>query len=87
MKTRQQFIDLWKRHVAGMALFGVASEIQDGPIVRASKILEIPGEVERLLGRMFDDLTAEPAKPIESARPAPLANGQPTRPVQTGVKT
>ncbi len=54
--NREAFINRWKKHLAGMALFGTVSERNDGPIVRASKILEIPAEVEKLLGQMWDDL-------------------------------
>lgn len=63
MKTKEEFISRWKCHLAGLALFGVASETKDGPMVRAAKVLEIPGQVERLLGQMYADLTAEESKP------------------------
>ena len=57
---RQVFIDKWKYHITGMALFGVASESQDGVLGRARKIHETPARVEELLGRMYDELLAMP---------------------------
>jgi hypothetical protein len=59
-KTREQFVDRWKKHLAGMALFGVASETNDGALAMAGKILEIPGEVEQLLALMYDFVTQSP---------------------------
>lgn len=66
MKTKQEFIERWKKHVAGMAMFGMASERNDGPLLRASKLFELPAEVEKLLGQMYDDVTAVPKeiKPV-----------------------
>jgi len=55
--TREAFIERWKRHLAGLALFGVASETRDSPLARAAKILDIPADVEKLLGRLYDDAT------------------------------
>lgn len=60
-RTRDDFVERWKRHIAGMALFGTVSELRDGPMVRAAKILEIPAQVEDLLGKMYDDLTRDRA--------------------------
>ena len=54
--TQEAFIAKWKTSLAGLALFGVASETKDGPIKRAAYILEIPAQVEGLLKRMYDDL-------------------------------
>jgi hypothetical protein len=59
--TREAFVRKWRVHLAGLALFGVASEVKDGPLARAAKVLEIPAEAERLLGMMFDDMTKEGA--------------------------
>ena len=39
MRTKEDFIKRWRNHLAGMALYGVASETRDGPLVRASKVL------------------------------------------------
>ena len=63
MKTREEFISRWRCHLAGLALFGVASETKDGAMVRASKVLDIPAQVEKLLGQMYADLAAEETKP------------------------
>ena len=69
--TRDEFIKRWRTHLAGLAIFGFASDSKDGPMVRATKILDIPADVERLAGKMFDD--AQPDKPHE---PKPANNGQ-----------
>lgn len=64
MKTKQEFTNRWKHKLAGMALYGVASEVNDGPITRAGKIFDVPAEVERLLGMMYDELAATEAEPL-----------------------
>lgn len=66
MKSRQEFQQKWKNYVAGMALFGTVSEIRDGPLVRATKVMDIPAEVERLLGLMYDDVARD--EKIEPSR-------------------
>lgn len=63
MKTKEEFVARWRCHLAGLALFGIASETKDGPMVRASKVLEIPAQVEKLLGQMYADIAAEEPKP------------------------
>jgi hypothetical protein len=55
-QTREEFVRRWRTHLAGLALYGVASEMKDGLLVRAGRVLEIPAEVERLLGLMYDGL-------------------------------
>lgn len=57
--TREQFQKKWRNHLAGLALFGVVSEVKDGTLARAARVLEIPAEVERLLGMMYTDLSPE----------------------------
>lgn len=81
-RTKEEFVKRWRAIIAGMALFGVASETRDGPLLRASKVLDIPGEVEALLRRMYDDLTYEP--PLEAGE---LAKRKAAETVQrNGVK-
>ena len=63
--TKSEWVNRWKKHVAGMALFGLASEHKDGPISRAVKILEIPGEVEGMLNRMYDELIPPPKPEVK----------------------
>lgn len=58
---RDEWIRKWRCHLAGLALCGTASEIRDGPLARASRALDIPAEVDRLLGQMYADLV--PAEP------------------------
>jgi hypothetical protein len=72
--TREEFVCRWRNHLAGMALYGAVSELRDGPLMRASRVLDIPSAVESLLGRLYDDATrSEPA-----TRPA-QANGNQVR--------
>jgi hypothetical protein len=74
MKTREEWVKKWRCHLAGLALFGSASAVRDSPMSRASKALDIPQEVERLLGQMFDDLLGE----------RPATNGTALRKERTG---
>lgn len=57
--TKEQFQKKWRNHLAGLALFGMASEVKDGTLARAARALEIPAEVERILGLMYADLATE----------------------------
>jgi hypothetical protein len=59
--TKEAFVRKWRNHLAGLALYGVASEHRDGPLARAAKVMDIPAEVERLLGLMHADLAGEVA--------------------------
>jgi len=77
--TREEFVKRWRCHLAGMALFGVAGETRDGPLLRAKNVLDIPAEVERLLERMYQDLAKE--EPARVLSP----NGLPSQ--QKGSKT
>lgn len=70
--TREAFIAKWRVHLAGLALYGVATEATGGPLVRAARALEIPGQVESLLSKMFDSLQPPPPK-------LPSANGKPAQ--------
>ena len=54
--TKTTFVNEWKHKLAGLALFGLASERNDGPMVRASKVFELPAQVESLLGAMYESL-------------------------------
>ena len=82
--TKNEFIERWKRHVAGMALFGWASDRNDSNNERAQKLWDIPKQVEELLGKMFDDVQPKaapaPATPAQNNKPAtpqPLAGRKP----------
>lgn len=68
MKTREEFVRKWKNHLAGMALYGTVSEMREGPLVRASRALEIPAEVERLLGMMYADMVPDADDPAPTPR-------------------
>ncbi len=79
-RTRDEFVRLWRTHLAGLALYGAVGDRNDGPLSRAGKVFEIPSQVESLLGKMYDDLkpaAAEPPKPSEqpkAVKPEPPKN-------------
>ncbi len=75
--SRDDFVRKWRNHLAGLALFGVVSEQRDGPLVRAAKVMDIPAEVDRILGMMHRDLAGEeqPAKPALGNGLAAKRNG------------
>lgn len=62
-RTREEFLKRWGKYLVGMAMYGTCSDRKDGPLVRAAKLMEIPAEVEDLLGKMYDDL-ARDLKPL-----------------------
>lgn len=64
--TREDFVRHWRARLAGLALCGLVSELRDDPMKRGSRALEIPAEVDRLLGQLFDSATGEP-KPTAAA--------------------
>ena len=70
--TREQFIKKWNKYIAGLALYGTISERNDGPLTRAAKIMDIPAEVEALLGRLYDSARESDTPPKAAA------NGKPT---------
>lgn len=55
-RSKNEFVERWKRHLAGLALYGIWHESTQGPLVRAGHALSIPAEVEKLLGLLYDDL-------------------------------
>ena len=67
MKTREAFIEQWKCHIAGMALYGSISDKNDGPYTRASKVFDITAEVEKLLAAMYDSIEATDKTPDQLA--------------------
>ncbi len=54
-RPRKEFIDRWKRHLAGALLYGTTATHKEGPLARASAVFEITAEVEELLGKLWDD--------------------------------
>lgn len=58
--TKPQFVERWKLQLAGLALYGQAT---DGlpALQKAERALKIPEQVERLLAEMYDSLPAQPA--------------------------
>jgi hypothetical protein len=70
-RSREDFVNRWKKHLAGLALYGAVSEARDGPMVRASKMFNIPAEVEKLLGQLYDDLAPKEALKIANGGQPP----------------
>ena len=72
MKSKEEFIKRWEAHLAGLALFGLVSESKEGTLQRAGRALDIPAEVRRLLGLMYDYLNqtvpAPPNGAVQQAR-------------------
>lgn len=66
---REAFVKKWRTHIAGMALFGVASDAKDGTMKRAAFALDIPAEVDRVLNLIYSDL---------APKISPVSNGTPT---------
>jgi hypothetical protein len=54
--TREQFVKRWETLLAGHMLSGLVSETRDGTLARAARVLDIPDEARKLLGRLYDDL-------------------------------
>src|SRR5205814_1737261 len=59
MKSKTEFIERWKLQMVGLAMYGVTSERNDGLMSRSARILELPKEVQGLLGAMYDSLDPE----------------------------
>lgn len=74
MRTRDEFVRRWRLHIAGLALYGRYSEERDGLATRTARVLEIPAEVEKLLGMLWDDMTRGDETPV-SGTPRPTVNG------------
>jgi hypothetical protein len=72
--TKDEFRKRWRTKLTAMALFGVVSDVRDGPLQRAGHVLDIPAEVDKMLEQIYEDLASQPA-------PAKPANGQPTGPL------
>lgn len=60
MLSKEQFIEAWKVHIAGLALFGSSSDRDEGPFTRASKVWEIPKNSENMLSQMYDSIGIKP---------------------------
>lgn len=70
MRSREEFIRIWRVHLAALGLFGTYDQAKAGLMTRASRILELPEEVDALLGRMYDDLKLQTQE---------KTNGEPAR--------
>lgn len=56
MKTKDEFKKRFRFTLAGMAAYGIASEVKDGPLRRAEVMYEMPANVEALLDMIYDYL-------------------------------
>lgn len=54
--TREQFIKRWEREMAGWGLMAMVNDLREGPMAKAQRVLDIPDDARRLLGRLYDDL-------------------------------
>lgn len=78
--TKEEFVKRWRYHLAGLAIYGAT----DGELKKASRLYDIPKEVEGILGKMFDDLIPRP-EPTKS-EPAKQPNGSSPQTQQARTK-
>lgn len=77
MKPKDEFLMAFRYKMAGMAMFGYVSDQRDGPTVRATKVMEIPADVEAFLSQIYDWLKAkEPAPPKDKLVDTPQKGPQ-----------
>ncbi len=60
--SKDDFIRRFRVRMAGWGLYGVHTECVGGPLVRASRALDIPAEAEKFLGELFDAISPVPAE-------------------------
>ena len=51
---REECIRVFKCDLAGWWLFGAASESKDGPLIRTTKVLDLPADAEAKLGKIAE---------------------------------
>lgn len=73
-RTKDDWIERWRCHVTGMALFGIVSEQRDSTMKRTIFIQDIPEKVIEMLGKMYEDLV-EKAKVDNAPLPAKVKPG------------
>jgi len=79
VNEKNKWVEKWKFHVAGLALYGAFSDENDGPLVKAQKSWDIAKRVEDLLARMWAD--ANPVQENPKVGPAtPSTTTQQRRP-------
>lgn len=75
--TREQFIEKWRRHVAGVIAVGgsrvralrvasIAEALQEKPPAEVGEIfVDVADESLKLLGQLYDSLQPKPAPPAQ----------------------
>ena len=63
--TKEQFVERWRCHLTGLALYGVISDATDNVLKRSAKVFDIPKTVESLLEKLYEDATKPNGKPPE----------------------
>ncbi len=56
MLSKEAFIEKWRNHIAGLALYGTISDLRDSPMTRATRHMQIPALVEKTLGQMYESI-------------------------------
>lgn len=81
-QSEDEFVRKWRKVLACGFFFGAVSESKDGLLARASKLLDIPDEVDALLHRMWQEderLKPPPVPvPVSSAPPQPAVKAAPS---------
>lgn len=71
-RTRAEFVARWKYHLTGFALYGHATGKIENILERATRVHDLPAEVEKMLGQLWDDLKPEdkplPVQPTKETR-------------------
>ena len=74
MNEKNKWIEKWKFHIAGLALYGAFMDENDGPLAKAQKSWDIGKRVEELLARMWAD--ANPITPTTAPTTPPATGGR-----------
>jgi hypothetical protein len=66
--AREEFVRRWRPLLCGMALCGLYAELKENALKRGIAAIDIPPEVDRLLGRIYDDALRlfQESQPVES---------------------
>lgn len=63
MVTKEEFIERFRQATAGMALYGLAMELDGGYIAKTTHALKIPAMVEKVLGAMYEFMATSVQQP------------------------
>lgn len=73
MVTKEEFRDRFRLQMAGIALYGLVTEMNGGVIAKTTHALAIPEMVEKVLGVMYDYLAH--SVPLVKDAPQPVLPG------------